>query len=68
VKKDAFRIVCNNLQNKLHWIQVRIDPPHPLMCRKRRLNGAVLRMKPEKSRSCVTVGDHSLLNGHERRA
>jgi hypothetical protein len=29
-------------------IQVRIDPPHPLVCRKRRLNGEVLWMRPEK--------------------
>jgi hypothetical protein len=25
-------------------IRVRIDPPHPIVCRKRRLNGAVLRI------------------------
>jgi hypothetical protein len=31
-------------------IRVRIDPPHPLVCPKRQLNGAVLRMKPEKRR------------------
>jgi hypothetical protein len=37
-------------------IRVRIDPPHPLVCRKRRLNGAVLRMRPEKPRSRVTAG------------
>jgi hypothetical protein len=37
-------------------IQVRIDPPHPLVCRKRRLNGAVLWMRPEKPRSRVTAG------------
>jgi hypothetical protein len=37
-------------------IRVRIDPPHPLVCRKRRLNGAVLRMRPEKPRSHVTAG------------
>jgi hypothetical protein len=36
-------------------IRVRIDPPHPLVCRKRRLNGAVLRMRPEKQRSRVTA-------------
>ena len=45
----------------LHWgqpvmIRVRIDPPHPLVCRKRRLNGAVLRMRPEKPRKRVTAG------------
>jgi hypothetical protein len=36
-------------------IQVRIDPPHPLVCRKRRLNGVVFRMRPEKMSRCVTV-------------
>jgi hypothetical protein len=36
-------------------IRARIDPPHPLVCRKRRLNGAVLRMRPEKPRSRVTA-------------
>jgi hypothetical protein len=35
-------------------IRVRRDPPHPLVWRKRRLNGAVLRMRPEKPRSRVT--------------
>jgi hypothetical protein len=34
-------------------IRVRIDPPHPLVCRKRRLNGAVLRMRPEKPRKPI---------------
>jgi hypothetical protein len=37
-------------------IHVRIDPPHPLVCCKRRLNGAVLRMRPEKLRSRVAAG------------
>jgi hypothetical protein len=37
-------------------IRARIDPPHPLVCHKRRLNGAVLRMRPKKPRSRVTVG------------
>jgi hypothetical protein len=37
-------------------IRVRIDPPRALVCRKRRLNGAVLRMRPEKQRSRVTAG------------
>jgi hypothetical protein len=37
-------------------IWVRIDPPHPLVCHKRRLNGAVLRVRPEKPRSRVTAG------------
>jgi hypothetical protein len=36
-------------------IRVRIDPPHPLVCRKKRMNGAVLRMRPEKPRSRVTA-------------
>jgi hypothetical protein len=36
-------------------IRFRIDPPHPLVCRKRRLNGAVLRMRPGKPRSRVTA-------------
>jgi hypothetical protein len=40
---------------KMHF-RVRIDPPHPLVCRKRRLNGAVLRMRPKKPRSRVTAG------------
>jgi hypothetical protein len=30
-------------------IRVRIDSPHPLVCRKRLLKGAVLRMRPEKT-------------------
>jgi hypothetical protein len=37
-------------------IRVRIDPPHLLVCRKRRLNGAVLPMRPEKPRPRVTAG------------
>jgi hypothetical protein len=37
-------------------IRVRIGPPHPLVCRKMRLNGAVLRMRPEKPRSRVKAG------------
>jgi hypothetical protein len=37
-------------------IRVRIDPPHPLVCRKRQLNGLVLPMRPEKPRSPVTAG------------
>jgi hypothetical protein len=36
-------------------IRVRRDPPHPLVCRKRQLNGAVLRMRPEKLRSRVAT-------------
>jgi hypothetical protein len=37
-------------------IRVRIDPPHPFVCCKRLLNGAVLRMRPDNPRSRVTVG------------
>jgi hypothetical protein len=36
-------------------IRVRIGPPYPQACRKRRLNGAVLRMRPENPRSRVTT-------------
>ena len=36
-------------------IRVRRDPPHPLVCRQRQLNGAVLRMRPEKLRSRVAT-------------
>jgi hypothetical protein len=36
-------------------IRVRIGPPHSYACRKRRLNGAVLRMRPEKLRPRVTI-------------
>jgi hypothetical protein len=36
-------------------IRVRIDPPHPLVFSMRRLNGANLRIRPEKLRSCVTA-------------
>jgi hypothetical protein len=37
-------------------IWVKIGPPHPHVCRKRRLIGAVFRMRPEKPRSRVTAG------------
>jgi hypothetical protein len=37
-------------------IRVSINPTNPLMCRKRRLNGAVLRMRHEKPRFRVTAG------------
>jgi hypothetical protein len=37
-------------------IRVRIGPPHPHACRKRRLIGAVLWMRLEKPRSRVTAG------------
>jgi hypothetical protein len=36
--------------------RVRIDPPHPLVYRERRLNGAVLRIRQEKPRPRVTAG------------
>jgi hypothetical protein len=45
-----------DIENWLKSIRVRIDRPHPLVCRKRRLNGAVLRMRPEKPRPRVTAG------------
>jgi hypothetical protein len=57
-------LLCFPYQNN-HWvhgvcvpvrIQVRIHPSHPLVCRKRRLNGTVLWMRPEKPRSRVTAG------------
>jgi hypothetical protein len=90
--------ICNQ-QASCH--QVRIGPPHPLLCRKslrgdwmrtpedpgmtwieknslhsfvcrKRLNRAVLQMKPEKSRPTVAAGVHdknpSLLYGPEHRA
>jgi hypothetical protein len=37
-------------------IRVRIGPLHPLTSRKRRLNGAVLRMRLQKLRPFVTAG------------
>jgi hypothetical protein len=37
-------------------MRVRIGPPHPHSSRNRRLNWAVLRMRPEKPRSRVTAG------------
>jgi hypothetical protein len=36
--------------------RVRKYPPHLLVCRKRRLNGAFLQMRPEKPRPRVTAG------------
>jgi hypothetical protein len=52
-------------------IRVRIGPPHPLVCRKKRLNGAVYRMRPENRRPVPQQVRHdkdpSLLKGHERR-
>jgi hypothetical protein len=56
-------------------IQVRIDPPHPLVYHDvigDRLNRAVLRMKPEKPRPHVTTGVERKISlpakGPERRA
>jgi hypothetical protein len=44
--------------NEIHYnpgpVRIR-DITHPLACRKRRRNGAVLRMRPEKPRSLVTA-------------
>jgi hypothetical protein len=37
-------------------IRIRIDPPHPIVCCKRRLNEVVLRMRPENPRPHVTAG------------
>ena len=51
-----FKIVLRLRSNNPVRIRVRIDSAHPLVCRKRRLNGAVLRMRPEKPRSRVTAG------------
>jgi hypothetical protein len=47
-------------------IRVRIDHPHPLVCHKRRLNGAVHRMRPEKPRQVWHDKYPSLLTGPER--
>jgi hypothetical protein len=52
-------------------IQVRIDPPHPLVCRKRRLNGADETGKteaPAMSQQVWHDKDPFLLKGPERRA
>jgi hypothetical protein len=49
-------LLCTSLKTlSLVRIRVRIDPPRPLVCRKRRLNGAVLRIRQKKSRSRVTI-------------
>jgi hypothetical protein len=53
--KDVSRGMILRRYNPVR-IRVRIDPPHLLVRRKRRLNGAVLRMRPEKPRSRVTAG------------
>jgi hypothetical protein len=53
-------------------IRVRIDPPHTPVCRKRRLNRAVPRMRPKNggpvSQQVWHDKDPSLLKGPERRA
>jgi hypothetical protein len=54
-------LTCIAAACKLSWvtrIRVRIDPLHPLVCGtcKRRLHGAVFRMRQEKPRPCVTAG------------
>jgi hypothetical protein len=53
-----WQCVCNHSAELVIFvvIRVRIDPLHPLECRKRRLNGAALRMRPEKLRPRVTAG------------
>jgi hypothetical protein len=52
----VFLEILHNVPKLLSSFSVRIDPLHPLVCRKRRLNGAVLRIRPEKPRSRVTAG------------
>jgi hypothetical protein len=49
--------ISNHCANKMtsFKVWVRIDPSHPFVCRKRQLNGAVLRMRPEKPRPCITA-------------
>jgi hypothetical protein len=37
-------------------IRLKIGPQYPLACRKRRINGVFLRMRPEKPRPRVTAG------------
>jgi hypothetical protein len=54
------------------WIRITIDSPHPPVRHKRRLNGAVIRMRPGKPRSRITAGvadkDHPLLKSPKCRA
>jgi hypothetical protein len=49
-------------------IQVRIDSPHPLVCRARRLNGAVLQKRGPVSQQVWHDKDPFLVKGTERRA
>jgi hypothetical protein len=46
---------------------VKIDPPHSLVCYKKRLNGVVFRVRPKK-RQVRHDKDPSLLKGPEHRA
>jgi hypothetical protein len=59
---------------KVERIRVRINPPHPLVHRKRQLKRVVFRMRLEKPSPCLAVWqmlrhdtDPSLLNGSEHR-
>jgi hypothetical protein len=53
-------LFCNQFANWFvsYYVTIRasLDPPHPLVCQKRRRNVAVLRMRPEKPRSRITAG------------
>jgi hypothetical protein len=54
--KRGIRRWCElSFTNRPVRIWVRIGPSHPQACRKRRLNGAVLRMRSEKPRPHVTA-------------
>jgi hypothetical protein len=50
------------------WIRVRIDPPHPLVCRERRLNDETEKNRGPVSQQVWHHKDPSLLKGPERRA
>jgi hypothetical protein len=69
--ENALKVITPNCFSPVR-IRVRIGPLHPLVCRKRRLNGAVLRMRPEKpdpaSQQVWHDKDPFLLKGPERRA
>jgi hypothetical protein len=60
--KDIIKTACLTSKDS-----PRIGFLHTLANRKKRLNGAVLRMRPEKPRPLVTADDPSLLKGSERR-
>jgi hypothetical protein len=51
-----YHVFCHFLPVAPVRIRVRVDPPYPHLCRKRRLIGAALRMRLEKPRSHVTAG------------